>query len=438
MRFFPGLIGALSVFLTGLTVKELGGKKVAIILASLAYICSPAYLHTDYLFQPVCFEHFFWLLSGYLILRMIHRQDPVVWIWLGIVFGLGFLNKYSILFFYTAFGISLLISPYRTLFRSRYFLMALAIGFLLILPNLIWQYMNNWPVISHMSELHDSQLAHVNPLDFLLEQLMMNAQAIFLWLVAIVILLFRKEEKPYRLFAFTYFFVILLILLGRGKSYYTLGVYPILFAFGAYFTEKYMRKYLFWVTGFLVAWTCIGLYVSLSFDGIPLVSAEQALKKEGYRWEDGKYYDLPQDMADMTGWKELGEEVSRIYLDLPPGERTNCDIYCYHYGQAGAIMFYGKKNHIPQPICFNGSFTFWSPDSLTKEYMIWVHFDSLNSFDVDSLLTHSFGEVSLKRTIDNPYFRENGTKIYLCGFPTDTFRDYYKQRARARKARYGQ
>ncbi len=73
LRFFPALIGAFNLIIIGLFIKELGGKKKAIILACLAYLLSPSYLHTNALFQPVAFNHFYWLLSGYLILRMIKK-----------------------------------------------------------------------------------------------------------------------------------------------------------------------------------------------------------------------------------------------------------------------------------------------------------------------------------------------------------------------------
>ena len=438
LRFFPALIGGINLIIIGLAVKELGGKKIAIALASLAYILSPSYLHVNALFQPVSFNHFYWLLSGYLILLMIKRQNSKIWLWIAIVFGLGFLNKYSIVFFYAAFAISLLISRYRNLYKSKQFLFAIIIGIVIVLPNLIWQYQNNWPVLQHMSELRETQLAHVHPSDFIIEQLLMNVQALFLWLGALLVLLFYKKEKQYQLFGFVYILVIVLLMLGSGKSYYALGVYPILFVFGAYFTEKYIRKYIVYVFSFLVILMFISLYISLSFDGIPLSTFERSINKGAFRWEDGVYHDLPQDMADMTGWKEIGDKVADIYISLEPENRSNCDIFCYHYGQAGAVMFYGKRVNIPQPISFNGSFVFWAPDSLSKDYMIWVHSGLEDHIKPDSLLPTLFKNVELKATINNKYFREDGSRIYLCKSPTDDYKDYYKSRIDALKNRYRQ
>ncbi len=96
-------------------------------------------------------------------------------------------------------------------------------------------------------------------------------------------------------------------------------------------------------------------------------------------------------------------------------------------------MFYGKEINIPQPISFHGSFVFWAPDSVSKDYMIWVHSSIWNNINPDSLLPQYFEKVELMTTIDNKYFRENGTKIYLCESPTE---EYYKTRLKELKSRY--
>ena len=436
LRFFPAIIGAVNVVIIGLAVKEIGGKKIAIALATLAYLFSPAYLHTNTLFQPVSFEHFYWLLSSYLILLLIRRSDPRIWIWIAVAFGLGFLNKYSIVFFYTAVAVSLLLSPHRHLYFSKHFLQALALGLIIISPNLIWQYQHHWPVMFHMAELRETQLVHVRLSDFLVDQLMMNAQALLLWFGALLILLFHRGEKQYRVFGFTYLLILVLLMLGSGKAYYSLGIYPILFVFGAYFTEKYVARYLYPVAGILVFSMFFCLYYSLSLDGIPLSTFEKSTRKGAFRWEDGVNHDIPQDMADMTGWKEIGEKVTEVYLDLDPQERANCDIFCQHYGQAGAVMFYGKRINIPQPISFNGSFVFWDPDTLSRENVIWVQADEEKTAEPDSLLSALFEDVVLKATIENSFFRENGTRIYLCRYPTPACKDLYRSRISALKMRY--
>jgi len=436
LRFFPSLIGALSIIIIGLAVKELGGSNTALIISSLAFLLSPAYLHVNALFQPVAMDIFYWIFVCYLILVMMKRNNPKIWIWIAVVSGFAFLNKYSIVFLLTAFAFSLLFSKKRLLFTSKYFILALVIGLSIIFPNLLWQYNYGFPVLDHMAELRETQLVHVKISGFLFEQFLMNVHAIPLWVGTLLIMLFVKREKQYRLFGFIYLIVITLLLLGSGKSYYSLGIYPILFVFGAYFTEKYIKKYLKYFTGFLFISMVICLYVSLPFDGVPLSTFEKTIKKDAFRWEDGVYHDLPQDMADMTGWKEIGTKVKDVYLSLSIEERNSCDIYCCHYGQAGAVMFYGKDVNIPQPISFNGSFLYWSPDSLVKMHMIWVHFDEESDVNPDTLLPQLFNKSELKATINNKYFRENGTRIYLCESPTEILKNYYTKRIKETKGKY--
>ena len=287
-----------------------------------------------------------------------------------------------------------------------------------------------------MQELRDRQLVHVELSGFIVDQFLMNAQALLIWLGAVIVLLFVKQERQYRLFGFIFIFVILLLMLGSGKSYYTLGIYPILFVFGAYFTEKYIRKFRLAVFSFLVVGMFVALYISFSFDGIPFITFEKALKKGAYRWEDGINHDLPQDMADMTGWKDLGQKVDSIYRQLNGTERNNCAIFCDNYGQAGAVMFYGKKDHLPQPISLNDSFVFWSPDSLSADNFIWVNSSIFSGIEPETFLPQHFEKVTLKATINNPYFRENGSRIYYCQRPTGELKKLYVRRIQEERNKY--
>ncbi|QDH78506.1 glycosyltransferase family 39 protein [Echinicola soli] len=436
LRFFPALIGAANVGLVGLSVKELGGKWLAISLACLAYLLSPSFLHSNTLFQPVTFNHFFWLLSSWLILRMIIRDNPKYWLWLSVVFGLGFLNKYSILFFFAAFLVGLSLTAHRRLYCSSYFAIGVALALVIISPNLVWQYQHNWPVMMHMKELRETQLVHVELLGFFVDQLLMNLQAIFLWFGSLILLLFYPKEKQYRIVGLMFLLLLGLLMAGSGKAYYTLGIYPVLFSFGAFYVEKYGRRYQRPIAVFLVTWMIFVLYQSLSFGGIPFMTVEKVAGKEKHRWEDGKEYDLPQDLADMTGWKEIGETVRDIYVGLGSANRNNCDVFCNNYAQAGSVMFYGKSVGIPQPMCTVGSFVLWSPDSLEKEYFILVDHDPGDEDGSNAMLNDFFEKVKLVKTIDNPYFRENGTNIYLCQYPTPLIKEHYYKLMSEAKGKY--
>ncbi len=87
-----------------------------------------------------------------------------------------------------------------------------------------------------MTELQQYQLQYVSHVSFLSEQLLMYLPCFFIWLAGLFYALFSKQ---YRFIGLAYLFVIFLLLIGHGKSYYSAGVYPPLFAFGATALEKF-------------------------------------------------------------------------------------------------------------------------------------------------------------------------------------------------------
>ena len=150
IRLFPALIGAISVVIIGMIVRNLGGKKWAILIACTAYIFSLAFLRSNTLLQPVAFNQFYWLLISLFIVKLVQTKNPKYWLHLGVIYGLAFLNKYSIAFLVVAFFIALVLTRDRHLFRSKYFLVGASLAFLIILPNLVWQYNHNFPVVKRM------------------------------------------------------------------------------------------------------------------------------------------------------------------------------------------------------------------------------------------------------------------------------------------------
>lgn len=431
LRLFPALIGSVSVIIIAKIVKELKGGILAIIIAVLAFIFSPAFLRSNTLFQPVSFNQFFWLFSSYLIVRLLNTKNPKYWLGLFIVFGIGFLNKYSIAFFIVSSLIAILLTNQRNLLKSKYFFAGGLLGIVIILPNLIWQFNHNWPLINHMKELQKYQLVNVTIIGFIIDQFIMNLPGLVIWMTGLITFLFFKSEKKFRVLAYLYLLTVLLILLFRGKPYYTLGLYPVLFALGGYAVDKYFKPYMKYATIVLVILISLPM---LPFS-LPVYSHE---KIEEYsaktaeftnRWEDGKIYNIPQDYADMTGWKELSSIVIQHYNSLSQSKRDSCLIYAENYGQAGAINFYGKKYGLPSPICFNDNFIFWAPDSIDNAPLIYINDEP---GDIDFL----YDSYKMVGQVNNIYFRENGLQVYYCTQPRDTFRIFYANKVASLKNKY--
>ncbi len=439
IRFFPAVLGAASIYLMALLVREIGGGIFALTIAAASYLFAPGFLLTGTLFTPNSFEEFIWILATLFIIKLVKTNKPVLWLPVGVLTGLGFLNKYSMLFLAAGIIPALFFSTYRRLLASRYFLMAILACLIIMVPNLIWQYGHGWPVIIHMSELRSGQLDLLGFLYFPTSLFSYCQGSIFISITGLVFLIFGKEEKQYRFIGLSSLIVFLLLLCLKGKGYYGLVIMPVLFAAGGYALEKYFRGPLLYVRNGLVA---ISLIMSL----IALPSGLPVLSYSGYdkyvsmtrnfifhpllEWDNGTRHNFSQAYADMTGWNELAGIVAKAYNSLTDEEKTRCTIFGEKsYGYAGAVYFYGKRYGLPEAVTFHESYVFWAPDSIPDGPLIYIYRDRN---DMDEI----FSEVSEIGSVDNIYFREKGLKVFLCRSPREDVRKIYKDLAAEEKKRY--
>src|SRR5919202_2417181 len=139
IRFFPAVAGAALVFVTGLLVRELGGGRFAIVLASACVIVAPAFLALHTRLTMNAFEPLFWTLGAYLVVRALKTGDARLWVWFGVVMGVGLENKHSTLVFGFAVVAGLLLTPARRLFLSKWLWLGGLVALLIFLPNVLWQ-----------------------------------------------------------------------------------------------------------------------------------------------------------------------------------------------------------------------------------------------------------------------------------------------------------
>ena len=188
IKIWPSLFGAGTLIITCLITAELGGKLFAQFIAALGIITG-AYMRIHFLFQPNILDIFFWTLAIYfLVLYINNRQDKFIY-GLTLSLALGWWSKYSVLFMAIAIVAALLLSPYRKLFVNKVIWKAILIALILVLPNVLWQYQHNWPLIHHMDELRTTQLAYINKADFIKEQFLLLFPVLFVWITGLVWLL---------------------------------------------------------------------------------------------------------------------------------------------------------------------------------------------------------------------------------------------------------
>jgi hypothetical protein len=287
--------------------------------------------------------------------------------------------------------------------------LAILLALIVILPNFLWQYFHNWPLIHHMAELKETQLKYNNKKDFIMDQFMMLLPALLLWVAGLVWVL---RQTKWRIIGNIFFTVVLLLLFGSGKGYYALGAYPMLIAAGAVAWERIISKriwirYVFSAAIIILTWLIMPML-------LPIWKPEKLAafyKKIGmeHRWEDLQTHPLPQDFADMLGWRELTEKTEKFYSSLSVSTKDSTVIFGRHYGHTGSIKFYtidkqlGKRTHTDV-----GSFLLWIPDELRMKNMILIA-RRLPGKD-DEVFNH-FEKITIIDSVTNPYSRQFGDKV---------------------------
>ena len=410
-------------------VRAMKGNSFGMILASVGVVIMPLNLRVFFMFQPVFIDTIFWSLIFYLVILWINSKKDLYLILLGITSGLGIMNKYLVILQVLCIAFVFLFTRNRQIYTSGSLYIAILLAFLIILPNLIWQVVNHFPVITHMKALHDSQLVNVNRSSFLIEQFLLPFIASLIIFPGTVYALFSKKMKPYSSLVIASLLVVVLLVSLRGKSYYTAGLFPFLLATGGVFWGNVSRSK--WLKACLIV---IPVLLTIPFVpmGIPVFKAEKLASY--FKWmkdhagmdvvlrdEDGNYHQLPQDYADMIGWEELTANVNKAYQQVP--DKNSCLIFCENYGQAGAVTVLGKKYGLPQPVSFCESFYYWAPKDLPVEIKSVIYVNN----DLSEDLSDIFLDIKVIGRINDPLSRETGTTVYLYQKPGRSFNDFWRK-----------
>ncbi|WBL41681.1 glycosyltransferase family 39 protein [Algoriphagus halophytocola] len=413
VKFFPALFGALTILLVWKSIEKLGGNLYACSLAATALTFS-ALARLNLLFQPNSFDILAWTFIFYTLLRHI-QTGKVSWLyWMGVGFGFGFLNKYTVLFL--AFGVllGLMLTPERKIFKNPHLYAGLGLGFLIALPNIIWQVVNDYPVIWHMKMLSKYQLVNVSRVDFLAEQVLFFLGSIFILIAAFLSFFSYSPFKKYRFLFFTLISTLVTFAIFRAKAYYAISLYPIFFAFGsiylAHLLELGWKRYLKPFT-YLTPIVFFLLILPLVFPIKPPKKLKEIYASNAdldlTRWEDGEVHDIPQDFADMLGWKELAEKVDLAYSKSPETDHTL--IICDNYGQAGAINFYTKIKGL-RAVTMNADYVNWISLDQPIKHVILVREASDQVSEREISLFEKSAHIG---SISDSNAREFGTNIHL-------------------------
>ena len=430
-HLFAHLSAVLILVIISKTIIELGGSAKAVFLVLLCIIIAPAFGRSHQLFQPVVFSQLFWVLNFYWLTKYVKfLEKKYLWL-LTISTALAFLTKYDAVFF--IFGVSslLIFKSTRDALIQQKFWWNILVFILLISPNIVWQFANDFPVFKMFDRLYETQLDKLSPLAVIVGLVIALNPLTLIISIAGIVAMFHHSMKAFRPLSFSIFLSVLLLAFSQGKGYYFFPIALTVFVFGGVFWENVIlvkrRKWLVYPVSLILL---VGV-VLIPF-GLPVFSLESYLK-HGSPYEKkeipgGELAINFEERYSKEKWEVTLEELAIVYDSLSVSEKENTLIWGKHYGQAGLVNLFYERYAIPKAFSLHGSFYSWVPKGEMPNTTLVL------CYDVGDFFEEYFSEVVSVRTIYNPYAdteEELYQHIYICKQPKyafDELKELFKDR----------
>ncbi len=417
LRAVPALFGGANVVLAAAIARALGGGRFACTLAALSFAIVPFYLATAGIYSMNVLDVFAWASATLLLARMLVHDDGRCWLWLGLVVGMGLLNKLSMLFFLTGLSVAVLLTPALRRQLTRWPPWGgLALSLVLFAPHVFWQVMNGWPTLEFIHNASAYKNIRLSPLALILAQIELihpfNAP---LWLGGLGWLLFSARGGRFRALGIVWLVVVAILAVQGAKGYYLGASFALLLPAGAVGFEHLLER-----KGW--RWPRVALPVVLASGGVAvaplvmpvlpveqLISYQRALGLAPHQEERSEVGPLPQLFADRFGWTELTASVAQVMASLPAAERDEILLIASNYGEASALNYFGRPYHLPRAVSTHNSYFHWGPGREDADLVISVgtHIDELKVF---------FEVCTQQPRLSSPYAMpyESASPIVLC------------------------
>ncbi len=382
LRTPPILLGTATIVLTALLARRLSGGRIAQGLAACAAASAPIWLGMSRYYSMNAFDIFFWTLAALLVAEILEAAPGSgatrLWLLLGILLGLGLLNKISVLWLGCGLFLGLVLTPARRLLATRGPWLAGAIATLLFLPHVLWQVANGWPTLEFMRNATQGKYKSF-PLGSLLAEVVLhfNLLAAPLWIAGLVWLLASRDGRRFAALGVVWITtLVILAAAGNAKPEYLSPAFAPLLAAGGVACERLLHRgrstwpAVFYAGAIVLNAALVAPFVLPILPVPRYLAYAKALGVAPSTPEKKTLGTLPQHYADMFGWPEMAETIAGVWRSLPEEDRRKTAVYVYNYGEAGAIDLFGRKLGLPPAICAHNNYFLWGMRGQTPEIFL--------------------------------------------------------------------
>jgi hypothetical protein len=411
LRVVSALASAAVVWLTGNIARRLGAGAFGEALAMTAAAVAPVMLAFGTFYSMNVFDILFWALAARVTIDVIDDPADRRWIALGVVLGLGLLNKASVLWLGAGLGAGLLLTPARRLLLTRGPWLAGAVAAIFLAPHVWWQVQHGWPTAEFIREASRGKMLTNTPLSFVSDQILnMHPLTLPVWGAGLVALLLDQRLRRWRVLGIAFLAVTVILVVNRtSRSAYLTPAYPMLLAAGGVWWESHMQRPALRVLCLVVL--ALGGLATLPL-AVPLLPVDTyvrysaALGMKPSTDERNELGRLPQFFADRQGWDRLVSDVARAWNQLTPEERGRAIVMTGNYGEAGAIERLGGDMVAASG---HNNYWLWGPGSRSGDPMI-VLTRSRENLEKEFTSVEQAGETDCGDCM--PY--ENHLPIFIC------------------------
>ena len=270
LKLIPLTLYCFSSFLVYLLSKKLWDDIELATITALTFFLLPAVSLSSFLLSTDVVLIFFWLLCLIQLLKTKDSPSYLNFIVLGCFVGLCLMAKYAAIYFVlSVVFLSIIEKEYRKLFLSLRSALAVLATLIVIFPNIIWNYKNNWITFSHVKEnvsLGSIKLNFFNLVEFVSAQIIMIGPVLFLFFLIYCFKNTKLSGQDKFLISFfvpAFFIVMIESLLVRAHANWAAVS---LVTASLFFVEKVSRynKKVLYVNNYLNLFIGVGLFVMIA------------------------------------------------------------------------------------------------------------------------------------------------------------------------------
>jgi hypothetical protein len=398
LHVLPALIGGVIVVIGALLAREMGGDRRAQVMTAVVAAIAPLYLTTSHFLSTVTLDLVVWAVASLLVLRLLRTRDPRWWLAIGLVVGLGLLNKYTVGFWVLGAVTGLLCTSQRRLLLNRWALGGAVVAGALVSPNLAWQATHHWASVEFLHNLRANNGASDMRQFVPLQVLMMTLAGTAVWVAALRAALRRPGFEVHRWLAVGWLTLFVVLFAAGGKGYYLGSWYLPLVALGAVVIERRWSTRAWRVT--LAAIVISGFVTAPLFT--PILPERTFV--------DAGLNDANPDLGSLVGWPHVVHQVADVVHALPADERDRAVILTSNYSEAGALQFWSSDLRLPDVISGANTYWWWGYGHRRRGPVVTVGFDQRFLARYWGQCTH-VGTLGRGATVDP---QEDGAPIFVC------------------------